>query len=123
MLTDPRSTAGCYDVSADSAVALPPRLWLDSSLVAQPAMLQRSKAPADSRLMERRGVSEIANNARRSIVGAYWAPRPDGSIRLSLSAIGVNVDLRPASASTLAGAAVVGDRSVSVTLRRTECSR
>jgi hypothetical protein len=122
-LMDARSTAGCYDATTDSAVALPPRLWLDSSLVAQPATLQRSRAPADSHLMERRGVSEIVNNARRSIVGAYWAPQPDGSIRLSLPAIAVNVDLRPVSASTLAGAAAVGDRSVSVTLRRAECSR
>ena len=123
VLTDPRSTAGCYDVISDSVVTLPPRLWLDSSLVAPPAMLQRSRAPADSRLVERRGVSEVVNNARRSVAGAYWAPQPDGSIRVSLPAIGVNLDLRPASASTLVGAAALGNRSVSVTLHRTECSR
>jgi hypothetical protein len=122
MIADVRSTAGCYDVIADSAAALPPRLWLDSSLVAQPALLQRSRASADASVIEKRVVSAIGNDTRRSIAGGYWVQRTDGSIRLSLPAIGLNVDLLPASASTFVGAAAVGDRSVSVTLRRANCS-
>lgn len=124
VLAQARSTAGCYAVTTDSAVALPPRLWLDSSRVAQTATLQRSRAAAaDAAVMERHGVSEIVSDARRSIAGAYWAPRGDGSIRLALPAIALEVDLLPASASTLEGATVVGNRSVSVTLRRVDCGQ
>lgn len=112
-LPDARSIAGCYVVATDSAITLPARLWLDSALVAQTPTLQRS--------LDRHGVSEIANATRRSIAGAYWAPRPDGSIRLSLPASSVNVDLAPVSASTLVGAMTVGGRSLTVTLRRAEC--
>ena len=121
---EPRSTAGCYEVTTDSTVGLPPRLWLDSSLVAQTAMLQRSRAAdAAAAVVVRHGVSEIVSDARRSIAGAYWAQRADGSIRLSLPAIALDVDLRPASPSTLVGATMVGNRSVSVTLRRVDCSQ
>jgi hypothetical protein len=117
VLAEARSTtAGCYAVTADSALALPSRLWLDSSLVAQSATSQE-------RSIERHGVSEIVSDARRSIPGASWAPRGDGSIRLSLPAIALDVDLLPASASTLVGATAVGNRSVSVTLRRVECGQ
>ena len=116
-----RSTAGCYDVTTDSAIVLPRRLWLDSSLVAQPAQLQQSRAMADATVMGRRGVSESVNDARRSIAGAFWTLRPDGSIQLSLPAVGLNVDLLPASIGTLVGTAVMGDRTVLVTLRRAEC--
>ena len=122
-LADARSTAGCYDVSGDSTVALPRRLWLDSSLAAQPAMLQRSGVQADAPIMERRGVSEVVNDARRSVAGGYWAPQRDGSIRLLLPAFGLNVDLLPTSPSTLAGSASVGGRSMTVTLRRADCGR
>jgi hypothetical protein len=122
VLPDPRSVAGCYLVTSDSAIALPTRLWLDSAVVAQPAMLQRSRAAAaDAGMMERHGVSEIVNDGRRSIAGAFWSPRGDGSIRVSLTASLVEMDLRPASASTLVGTAAVGGRSTSVTLRRAEC--
>lgn len=106
VLADPRSIAGCYIVTADSAVSLPPRLWLDSALS-----------------MGRRGVSEMVNDAQRSIPGAYWAPLGDGSIRLSLPALAQNADLRPATVSTFVGAVVVGGRSATVTLRRAECGR
>ena len=116
-----RSAAGCYAVTTDSAIALPPRLWLDSSVVPQPAMLRSRAAAADAAAPERRGVSVIANDARRSIAGAYWTPRSDGSIRLLLPASSVNVDLFPASASTLVGAMPLGERSATVTLRRVEC--
>ena len=123
VLADARSIAGCYVVIADSAISLPPRLWLDSSLVARAAMLQqRQRAAAeDVAATERHGVSEVANEGRRSIAGAYWLPRPDGSIRLSLPASSVTVDLFPASASTLVGAMAVGNRTATVTLRRAEC--
>lgn len=122
-VADARSIAGCYVVIADSAIGLPPRLWLDSSLVAQAAMLQQRQkaAAADAAAPERHGVSEIANAGRRSIAGAHWLPRPDGSIRLSLPASSVNVDLFPTSGSTLVGAMAAGNRSVTVTLRRVEC--
>ena len=122
VLPDPRSTAGCYLVTTDSAISLPTRLWLESAVVAQSAMLQRSRAAAaDAGTMERHGVSEIVNDGRRSIAGAFWSPRGDGSIRVSLPASLVEMDLRPASASTLVGTAAVGGRSTSVTLRRAEC--
>lgn len=122
VLPDPRSAAGCYLVTTDSAISLPTRLWLDSAVVAQPAMLQRSRAAAaDAGMMERHGVSEILNDARRSISGAFWSPRGDGSIRVSLPAILVEMDLRPTSASALVGTAAIGGRSTSVTLRRAEC--
>ena len=122
-VADARSIAGCYDVTADSAVALPPRLWLDSSLIAQTATLQRSRALADARAIERRGVSALVNDTRQSIADAYWAPRGDGSIRLSLPAIGLNLELQPGSASTLTGTAAVGGRMTKVMLRRTSCSQ
>ena len=120
-LADARPVAGCYSVTTDSAITLPRRLWLDSALAARPAMLQRSEAAADAAALERHGVSEIANDARHQIAGAYWTPRRDGSIRLSLPANALTVDLLPASPSTLGGAAVIGGRTVSVTLRRAEC--
>jgi hypothetical protein len=122
VLPDSRSAAGCYLVTTDSAISLPTRLWLDSAIVAQPAMLQRSKAAAaDAGTMERHGVSEVVNVGRRSISGAFWSPRADGSIRVSLPANLVELDLRPVSASMLAGTAAIGGRSTSVTLRRAEC--
>jgi hypothetical protein len=121
LLADARSSAGCYAVITDSAMALPRRLWLDSSLVNAAATSQSSRAAVDALAMERRGVSEIANDVRRSIPEAYWVPRRDGSIRLSLPGIPMGVDLLPASASTFAGTAAVGDRSITVALRRVEC--
>ena len=122
-LADARSIAGCYVVITDSAISLPLRLWLDSSLVAQPAMLQQrpKAATTDAAMTERHALSEIVNDARRSIMGAYWVPRRDGSVRLSVPASSVNVDLFPASASTLVGMLAIGDRSATVTLRRAEC--
>ena len=71
--------------------------------------------------MERHGVSEIVNDGRRSITGAFWSPSGDGSIRVSLPARLVEMDLRPASTSTLVGTAAISGRSTSVTLRRAEC--
>jgi hypothetical protein len=122
VLPEPRLAAGCYLVTTDSAISLPTRLRLDSAFVAQQATLQRSRAAAaDAATMERHGVSEIVNDGRRSIAGAFWSPRGDGSIRVSLPASLVEMDLRPASASTLVGTATIGGRSTSVTLRRAEC--
>lgn len=120
-LPDARLATGCYVVTADSGIALPARLWLDSALVPSPAMLQRSEAAADLATVQRHGVSEIVNDTRRAIAGASWTPRRDGSIRLSLPTSSVNVDLHPASPSTFVGAVPVGDRSATVTLRRVEC--
>ena len=120
-LADARSVAGCYIVTSDSAITLPRRLWLDSALVSRPAMLQRAEAAADAAVLERHGVSEIANDARHQIAGAYWTPRRDGSIRLSLPANALTVDLLPAPTSTFGGAAVIGGRTVSIALRRAEC--
>ena len=122
-LADARSIAGCYAVTTDSTLAFPPRLWLDGTLVAQlPVTQQRERAPlADPAVLEQYVVSEIVNDARRSLRGAYWAPRGDGSIRLSLPAITRSVDLRVTPESTLVGVMAIGDRVASVTLRRTEC--
>ena len=120
-IVDARSVAGCYSLTTDSAITLPRRLRLDSAFVAQPAMLQRAKAAADAAAFERYGVSEIGTDARRSIGGAYWMPRPDGSIRLALPASALDVDLQPTSTSTLVGTAVIAGRTVAVTLRRAEC--
>jgi len=113
--------AGCYVVTADSGIALPARLWLDSTLVPTPAILQRSELAADLATVQHHGVSEIVNDARRAIAGASWTPRRDGSIHLSLPTNSLNVDLHPVSTSTFAGTASVGDRSATVTLRRVEC--
>ena len=118
---DARLVAGCYVVTTDSATMLPQRLWLDSTLLARPAMLRRAEVAADAAVLEHRGVSEIVNDTRRQVAGAFWAPRRDGSIRLSLPANALNVDLLPASTSTFVGAASMGGRTVSVTLRRAEC--
>lgn len=121
VLPDARSASGCYVVTADSGITLPTRLWLDSALVPSPATLQRSEVAADLATLQRHGVSEIVNDARRAIAGASWTPRRDGSIRLWLPTSSVNVDLRPTSASTFVGAVPVGDRAATVTLRRVEC--
>jgi len=114
LAADAQSMAGCYLVTTDSAIAVPPRLWLDSALVARGATLQQQA-------VDRHGVSEIVNDTRRSIVGAYWTPRRNGSIRLSLPASALNLDFFTASTSTLVGTTIIGDRSVTVTLRRAEC--
>ena len=122
-LAEVRSLAGCYAVTTDSTLAFPRRLWLDSVLVAQPPVAQQRARTslADAAGAERYVVSDIVSDARRSLAGAYWAPRPDGSIRLSLPAISRSVDLRVTSESTLVGVMSVGDRVATVTLRRAEC--
>jgi hypothetical protein len=120
-VADARLASGCYVVTADSGLALPARLWLDSALVPSPATSQRAEVAADLATVQRHGVSEIVNDARRAIAGASWTPRRDGSIRLSLPSSFVNVDLSPASASTFVGSVPVGDRSATVTLRRVDC--
>ena len=121
VLSDARLAAGCYVVTTDSGIALPARLWLDSALVPTPAMLQRSEVAADAATLQRHGVSEVVNDARRAIAGASWAPRRDGSIHLSLPTNSLNMELHPVSVSTFVGTAPVGDRSATVTLRRVEC--
>jgi putative zinc finger protein len=120
-LPEARLATGCYVVTADSGIALPARLWLDSALVPSPAMLQRSGVAADLATIQSHSVSEIVNDTRRAIAGASWTPRRDGSIRLSLPTSSVNVDLRPTSGSMFIGIMPVGDRSATVTLRRVAC--
>lgn len=100
------SAAGCYVVTTDSGVSLPPRLRLDSALS-----------------VDRNGVSEIVNDAWHSIAGAYWTPLRDGSIRLSLPALAQNVHLLPTSSSTLVGPVAIGGRTATVALRRAECGK
>jgi hypothetical protein len=121
--SDARSSAGCYAVTADSALLLPRQLSLDSTLAAEKSVVsQRSRASAaDAAAQARFGVSEFENGVRRSVAGAYWAPGADGSIRLTLPVLMRSVELRATPESTLSGVVTVGERAVPVTLRRAEC--
>lgn len=116
------SLAGCYAVEADSAAGLPARVVLDSARLMASALESRARV-ADQAIVSTKAPKAFIDSTRRA-PSVSWEPLSSVTVRLRVAGSAVSpIDLHANGSNTLTGTKKVGDRELTVVLRKVEgCS-